>query len=98
MTGVHFNLENLIRGYWAAEDKTYAICCTIPYLQFFLMMFASSFSQLFAQYPVYFLILCGFHLTWVTAIFNLCSTAKSKFDWIFAEPILFFICVGIDYF
>ena len=60
------------------------------------MMFASSYSQLFAAYPVYFIIICGFHLTWVTAIFNLSSTASSKFDWVFTEPVIYFATVFID--
>lgn len=68
----------------------------MPYLQFLLMLFSSSYSQLFAEYPVYFLILCGFYLTWATAILNLCSMAKARFNWIFLEPLTFFIIVILD--
>ena len=96
VTGIHYNLENIIRSLMVAEDKKYALGCLVPYAQFFVMMFASSYSQLFTAYPVYFIIMCGFHLTWVTAIFNLCSTASSKFDWFFAEPIIYLATIFID--
>jgi hypothetical protein len=59
------------------------------------MLFGSSYSQLYAEYPVYFLILCGFCLTWITAIFNLNSTAGAKFNWLFLEPFIF---LGFIYF
>ena len=69
----------------------------MPYCQFFSMMFFSSYSHLHGSYPVYFLILCGLHLTWVTALFNLCSTAGAKFDYVFKEPSFFLMIVYIDY-
>lgn len=96
VTGIHYNCENIIRSFLMAENKKYALGCLVPYAQFFMMMYASSYSQLFAAYPVYFIILCGFHLTWVTAIFNLCSTASSKFDWVFGEPFIYLATVFID--
>uniref|UniRef100_A0A7S3HTX2 Uncharacterized protein n=1 Tax=Favella ehrenbergii TaxID=182087 RepID=A0A7S3HTX2_9SPIT len=60
------------------------------------MMYASSLSPLYKDYVAYFLILCGLHLTWVTAIFNLSSTAGAKFDWLFLEPLAFFLIVCAD--
>lgn len=96
VTGVNYNLNNIINGFLAAKDKGYAIGCVMPYVQFFMMMYFSSFSQLYESYPAYFLILCGFYLTWVTAIFNLCSTAGAKFDWIFMEPSLFMGIIYMD--
>ena len=96
MTGIHYNLENLVTSYLAAKNKKYALGCMIPYAQFFVMIFASSYSQLFEKYPVYFLILCGLHLTWVTAIFNVSSTSNSKFNWAFGEPFVFLAMVFLD--
>ena len=98
LSGTHYNLENLLVSFSKAKDKKYAIGCMLPYAQFFMMMFASSYSQLFTRYPVYFMILNGFFLTWVTAIFNLCSTAGAKFDWIFVEPMIFLSIVFVDHF
>ena len=61
------------------------------------MMYASSYSQLHNEYPAYFLILCGFCLTWITAIFNLDSTAGAKFNWLFLEPFIFLAIVYCDH-
>ena len=89
VTGIHFNLTNLITAFLAAEDKAYALGCLLPYAQFLCMMFFSSYSSLFKDYPAYFIILCGFYLTWVTGIFNLNSTAKMKYNWLFLEPFVY---------
>lgn len=97
VTGIHYNCENMIVAFMAAKDKAYAFGCILPYAQFFLMMYLSSFSQLYTEYTVYFIVLCGFYLTWVTAIFNLDSTASAKFNWIFFEPLIFYVIVWFDY-
>ena len=96
-TGLHYNLENIIVGFIQAKDKKYALGCLIPYVQFFAMMYTSTFSQLHQKYPVYFIILCGFYLTWVTAIFNLNSTSGAKYNWVFLEPTIYFAIVYLDY-
>ena len=89
LTGVHYNIENILVSFCKAKDKGYALGCTLPYIQFFIMMYASSYSALFKDYPAYFLVLNGFYLTWITAIFNLCSTSSSKYNWLFLEPIVY---------
>ena len=96
ISGVHYNLENIIVSIMTTKEKGYALCCLLPYVQFFGMMYASSFSQLYAEYVAFFLILCGFYLTYVTALFNLCSTASAKYNWIFFEPFIFFALVYFD--
>lgn len=96
LTGCHYNLENIFVAVMHSKDKAYALGCLLPYAQFFAMMFASSYSQLYADYTVYFVILCGFFLTWVTAIFNLNSTAGARFNWLFFEPLVFFAFVYCD--
>lgn len=97
ITGVHFNLENIIVAFMASKDKGYALACVIPYAQFFAMMFASSYSHWFSSHPAFFIILCGFYLTWVTAIFNLNSTCGARFNWLFFEPSVFLAIVYLDH-
>ena len=97
LTGVHYNIENILVSFCNAKEKGYALGCTIPYIQFFLMMYASSFSTLFKDYPAYFLILNGLYLTWITAIFNLCSTSSSKYNWVFFEPFIYLGMVYCEY-
>ena len=45
-TGFHFNVENLIKGFMGAKDKTYALAALMPYACFFVMMISSSYSRL----------------------------------------------------
>ena len=97
LTGVHYNIENILVSFCKAKEKGYALGCTLPYIQFFIMMYASSFSALFKDYPAYFLVLNGFYLTWITAIFNLCSTSSSKYNWLFFEPIVYLSMIYCEY-
>ena len=60
-------------------------------------MYAASLSQLYSENVAYFLILCGFYLTYVTAIFNLNSTAGAKYNWLFVEPFVFLALVYLDH-
>lgn len=46
-SGFYYNLENLIVGMYRAKDKTYAALCVLPYLQFLVMMFVSSYSRFY---------------------------------------------------
>jgi len=96
ITGIHYNCENVIVSIIAAKDKGYALGCVLPYALFFAMMYASSLSQLYSDYTAYFIVICGFHLTWVTAIYNLNSTAGAKFNWLFFEPWAFLAIVYLD--
>ena len=97
LTGLHYNLENIIVSFSQAKEKGYALGCILPYAQFFAMIFASSFSQLYKDYPIYFIVMCGFYLTWVTAIFNLNSTSGAKFNWLFFEPAVYLLIVYLDH-
>lgn len=96
LTGLHYNLENIVVSLLQTREKGYALCCLIPYAQFFLMLFFSSYSSLFKEYTIYFLLLCGVYNTWVTGIFNLNSTARAKFNWIFVEPFVYLFIVFLD--
>lgn len=96
LSGIHYNLENIIVSILATKEKAYAMGCLLPYAQFFGMMYAASKSQLWSDYVALFLVLCGFYLTYVTAIFNLNSTAGAKYNWLFFEPFVFFAIVYFD--
>lgn len=39
----------------------------------------------------------GLYLTYVTAIFNLNSTASMRFNWLFYEPLLWAAIIYADY-
>ena len=60
------------------------------------MFYASSHSSLFKEYTAYFILLCGFVLTYMTALFNLNSTASVKYNWFFVEPFVYLALVYVD--
>ena len=68
----------------------------IPYAQFFVMLFASSYSRFWAASPFWFISLNGLYLTYVTAIFNLNSTGRMRFDYWYMEPLTYLCLVGMD--
>lgn len=41
VSGLHYNLENLVHGYLAAKDKIYALKCMAPLAQFVVMLWCS---------------------------------------------------------
>ena len=47
ISGVHYNLENIYQALKEAKSKRYAMWCLLPYLQFILMLIASSYSRFF---------------------------------------------------
>ena len=62
------------------------------------MLFISSYSHLFKQYVFLFIVINGLFLTYVTGIFNLNSTAKMTFNWLFFDPWLWAAIVYVDHF
>jgi len=97
ISGVHYNIHNLVTAFVEAKDKGYAFCCLLPYAQFFGMLYSSSFSRFFDDQPFYFIVLNGLYLTYVTAIFNLNSTASMRFNWLFYEPLLWAAIIYADH-
>jgi len=61
------------------------------------MLFCSSYSQLFKNYPCLFVILNGLYLTYVTGNFNLNTTAGMPFNWMYLDPWIFFGIVYVDH-
>jgi phosphatidylglycerophosphate synthase len=96
-SGFFYNTMNIGVAFFEAKEPGYALGCMVPYAQFLAMMFYSSYSQLYKDYCALFVVLCGFYLTWVTAIFNLNSTANAKFNWVFFEPCFYLAFVYCDH-
>lgn len=96
ISGVHYNLENLIYGYLAAKDKVYAIKCMVPYAQFFVMLWCSQWSRFWEMHALHFVVICGLFLLYANAIFNLSSTASMQYSWFFFEPFVFIALTAID--
>ena len=69
----------------------------LPYAQFFVMLYGSSYSRFWTAYPYYFLCMNGLYLTYVTGIFNLNSTASMRFHYLFGEPIIYLLVLYLDY-
>jgi hypothetical protein len=95
-SGFHYNAENMYYGWQEAKDKAYATKCLLPYLQFFAMMVASSYSRFYQARSMRFIILCGLFLLYANANLNLCTMAKRKYDWFFVEPFVFLALVALD--
>lgn len=96
ISGIHYNLHNIAKGLAGAKDKSYALACLIPYVQFLLMLWGSSYSQFFEGYAAYFLVTVGMYLTYVTAIMNLNSTASMSFNWFYFEPFAYAAILYVD--
>ena len=75
VSGVHYNLENIFRALYEVKNRGYALGCLLPYFQFFIMMFCSSYSRYFTEYVFVFICMNGLFLLYVNGIYNLSSTA-----------------------
>ena len=96
LTGFHYNLTNIYSGMVEAKDKLYALGCILPYAQFFVMLYFSSYSRFFALNSYYFLCMNGLYLTYVTGIFNLNSTGGMRFNYLYYEPFLYGLILYFD--
>ena len=79
VSGLHYNLENIIRAFMESKEKLYAIGCLIPYAEFFVMMYFSSYSRFFSHNVFFYICMNGLFLLYVNGIYNLNSTAGMKF-------------------
>jgi phosphatidylglycerophosphate synthase len=96
LTGLHYNLENIVYGYLAAKDKAYAAKCLVPYAQFVAMLWCSQWSRFWAANALRFIVVCGLFLLYANAIFNLNTMAGMRFTWLFFEPLLFVVLAAVD--
>lgn len=96
ISGVHYNLENLVYGYLAAKDKSYAIKCMIPYAQFFMMLWSSQWSRFWDMHALRFVVIAGLFLLYANAIFNLSTTAGMNYSWFYFEPYVFIALAAAD--
>lgn len=97
LSGIHYNAVNLVRGFWHSDDKLYAAGCLIPYVQFFGMMIASSYSRFYSTNVFVFIHMCGLYLLYATGIFNVYTMASKRVRTFYWEPIFFFVIVYVDY-
>jgi hypothetical protein len=96
LTGLHFNLTNLVYGWMGAKDKTYAFTTLLPYMCFFVMLTSASYSRYWKSYTYLFVVMNGLFLTYVTAHLNVMTMAGRKFSPWFYEPVLFCVIVYAD--
>jgi len=97
VSGLHYNLENIIRAYMESKEKLYAIGCLIPYAEFLVMMYFSSFSRFFSQNVFFYICMNGLFLLYVNGIYNLNSTAGLKFNWFYIEPFIYLSIIYLDF-
>lgn len=96
ISGLHWTTENYIRGFLAAKDKFYAIGCLLPYICFNVMLVCSQYSRFFSTAPICFIVMSGLYLTYVTAFFNLNSTARMSFDYVYFWPVYYLLVIYGD--
>jgi hypothetical protein len=96
LTGLYFNVENFYVGFSQSKDKTYAVCCMLPYIQFLLMMCTMIKSRFFETHALYFIVMNGLYLVYANAVLNLSTTASKQYDWVYFEPILFWLLNFVD--
>ena len=94
---MHYNLENIIRAFIESKEKLYAIGCILPYAEFFVMMYCSSYSRFFTNNVFFYICMNGLYLLYVNGIFNLNSTAGMKFNWFYIEPFIYLGIIYLDY-
>lgn len=74
----------------------YAFRSLFPFVAFFVMLFASSYSRFFTNYVYLFICMSGLFLTYVTGRLNLNTMANRRFHPVFIEPFLFCAIVYYD--
>jgi len=98
VTGVHYNVENIYYGFVGASDKLYALYCLVPYIQIYILVFCTSYSQFFDSACLLLLAGIGIWQTYVVAYLNLSSIASLKVSNFFYDPILYSILLTCDIF
>jgi len=96
LSGLYYNAENFAVGFYNAKSKVYALASMLPFLQFLIMFYCSSYSRYWDQYLLYFMIVCGLFLLYANAIFNLSTVAGMRYTWFFSEPFLFLGLIAAD--
>lgn len=80
-----------------SKEKLYAIGCLVPYAEFFVMMYFSSYSRFFSHNVFFYICMNGLFLLYVNGIYNLNSTAGMKFNWFYIEPFIYLGIIYLDY-
>ena len=97
LSGIHFNLHNIISSFLESDKKCYGLLAMMPYVQFFFMLFISSYSRLFTDHVFLFVVTAGLYLLYVTGILNVCTMSGKKFECFYYEPVLWAAIVMVDH-
>ena len=97
LSGVYYNLSNILAGFLGASSKQRAFLALVPYLQVYLLIYVSTFSQFYKQYPLLFYAGLGLFQTYVAGLLNIASTAQIKFPWFYWEPLVYAGLIWADY-
>jgi hypothetical protein len=97
VSGVHFNLHNIISAFLETDTKGYGLMAMLPYAQFFGMLIVSSYSRFWTQFVFFFVVNAGLFLLYVTGILNVCTMSGKKFNCFYYEPLLWFAVVYADF-
>lgn len=96
LTGFHYNVENIYYGFMGAKDKSYALKCLVPYIQIYVLVVLTSYSQFFNTAAFLFLAAIGIWQTYVTAFLNLSSIASLTVTNFYYDPIIYSIILACD--
>lgn len=75
VTGYYYNFENILAGFMAAESKIKAIKALIPYIQIYVLIYVSTYSQFYESCALLFYAGLGLFQTYVAGLLNIASTA-----------------------
>jgi hypothetical protein len=95
-TGVYYNLQNIIAGFWGAKSKVRAFQCLIPYIQIYVLIYITSFSQFYEKAALLFFAGLGLFQTYVAGLLNISSTAKVRFPFLYWEPGVYIFLLYLD--
>lgn len=96
VSGIYYNIDNLIHGYIGAQDKTRALKCLVPYVQVYLLIWLGTYSRFYEQATLLFFAGLGLFQTYVAGLLNISSTAKIEFQYLYWEPIAYAIILYLD--
>jgi hypothetical protein len=88
LTGIYYNLDNIVQGYLGAKDKSKAFQCLVPYIQVYVLIYLMSFSRFYYSSSLLFFAGLGLFQTYVAGLLNIASTAEIAFPYLYWEPFV----------
>ena len=89
VTGIYYNIDNIVQGFIGAKDKKKAFECLVPYLQVYALIILASYSRFYDRAPLLFYAGLGLFQTYVAGLLNIASTAQISFPYIYWEPLVY---------